>query len=73
MGYHIVKLTEYHEARILDLTDFVTPDSKSTVQEYIAQALMTQNRQKALKDALDELVEDLKASAEISIFEENIK
>ena len=73
MGYHIVKLTEYHEAKILDLTDQVTPDNSVTVQEYIAQALMAQNQQKALKDALDELVEELRSAAEIKVFEENIK
>lgn len=71
-GYHIVKLTEYHEAKILSLTDTITPDSPITVQEYIAQGLMNQNRQTILEQALDELVEDLREEAEVTIFEENI-
>ena len=71
-GFHIVKITEYHPARLLELSDKVSPDSQVSVREYIAQVLMAQKSQTVLKEALQELVDELKAQAEITIYRENI-
>ena len=71
-GFHIVKVTEYHPARLLELADKVSPDSQISVREYIAQLLMSQKSQLILKEALQELVDELKAEAEITIYKENI-
>ncbi len=71
-GYHIVKLTEYREARILTLTDAITPDSNVTVRDYISQGLSSQKRQQAMEKALEEMVADLRRQAEVTIYAENI-
>jgi len=71
-GFHIVKIDEYHSAKLLELNDTVTPDSEYTVREYIANGLMSQKQQATLELALQQLVEDLKQRAEVTIFEENL-
>lgn len=73
LGYHIVKVTEYREAKILKLDDPVVPGNNQTVREYIAQRLIAQAQNDAVSGALNELVEDLKKDAEIKIYEENIE
>ena len=71
-GYHIVKLTEYRDARILSLNDTITPDSNVTVRDYISRGLSSQKRQQALETALEEMVNDLRRQAEVTIYSENI-
>ncbi|MBI9100862.1 MAG: peptidylprolyl isomerase [Spirochaetales bacterium] len=73
LGYHIVKVTEYHPAKLLALTDTISPESTETVQEYIAQLLIGQKNQLILQKALEQLIEELKSQAEINIFEENLE
>ena len=73
LGYHIVKVTEYHQAKLLALDDTISPESTETVREYIAQLLIGRKNQLVLQKALEELIEELKNQAEINIFEENIE
>ncbi|MDC7125381.1 MAG: peptidylprolyl isomerase [Spirochaetales bacterium] len=72
LGYHIVKVTEYREAKILSLDDPVMPGTDQTVREYIAQRLISQKQNEAVSNALNEIVADLKKDADVKIFEENI-
>jgi len=71
-GYHIVRLTEYRDARILSLNDTITPDSNVTVRDYISQGLSSQKRQQAMEAALEEMINDLRRQAEVTIYSENI-
>lgn len=73
VGYHIVKITEYYDARILELDDRVTPDTSTTVRGYIADLIAAQNQQQALESALDQLVDDLRKEAEVVVLKENVK
>ncbi|WP_033301816.1 peptidylprolyl isomerase [Sediminispirochaeta bajacaliforniensis] len=68
VGLHILKVTEHREARILSLDDQIAPDNKMTVREYIRAGLFQEKQQVVLKKALDAVVEDLKAEAEIVVY-----
>ena len=72
IGYHILKVTEVREAKLLQLDDSILPTVNQTLREYIAQQLISQAQNKALSDALQNLVNELKNDAEIKIFEDNI-
>ena len=72
IGYHIIKITDSRPARLLGLDDPVLPTVNQTVREYIAQQLILKSQNDALGSALNSLVEELKADADIKIFEENI-
>ena len=72
IGYHIVKVTDIREAKLLSLDDQILPTTQQTVREYIAQQLIAKSQNEALSRALNELVADLKEKADIRIFEENI-
>lgn len=72
IGYHIIKVTEYREAKLLSLDDPVLPTANQTVREYIAQQLITKAQNSAVSAALNSLVSDLKKDADIKIFEDNI-
>jgi peptidyl-prolyl cis-trans isomerase SurA len=65
VGLHILRVTEYREARILGLDDPIAPDNPMTVREYIRAGLFQERQQRALKRALDEVVQELKKEAEI--------
>ena len=72
IGFHIIKITDYREAKLLGLEDNILPTVNQTVREYIAQQLIVQAQNKAISDALTQLVNELKNDADIKIFEENI-
>ena len=72
VGYHIIKVTDYREAKLLSLDDPVHPSVTQTVREYIAQQLIASSQNTAVSKALNELVEELKNDAAIKIFEDNI-
>ena len=72
IGFHIIKVTEYREAKLLGLDDPVLPSANQTVREYIAQQLIVKAQNAAVSTALNSLVSDLKKDADIKIFEDNI-
>jgi parvulin-like peptidyl-prolyl isomerase len=71
-GFHIVKVTNYYPPKMLEINDPVNPNSTGTVSQYIQQLLSAQKLQQAFQEALESLVADLKAEAEITIIEANI-
>lgn len=73
IGYHIIKVTEYREAKLLSLDDPVLPTTSQTVREYIAQQLIAKAQNEAVSNALNQLVDELKKEADIKVFEDNIK
>ena len=72
VGYHIVKITDVREAKLLTLDDQIHPSVQQTVREYIAQQLISRSQNEALSKVLNELVAELRKNADIKIFEENI-
>jgi parvulin-like peptidyl-prolyl isomerase len=69
LGYHVIKVTEYQEARLLQLDDTIGPDSSVTVRQYIRQNLYQQKQQQVLQRALQEVTEELKSQAEIQRYD----
>lgn len=66
-GYHIVRISVHNDAKMLSLTDRISPDTTVTVYQYIQQGLYSQNSQVAMANALNEMVENLRKQATIRI------
>jgi peptidyl-prolyl cis-trans isomerase SurA len=66
-GYHIVKVLEHIYPKMLTINDRINPDSKMTVRQYISQTLYVEKQQVVYKQAVSELVSELRAEAEIKI------
>lgn len=64
--YTIAKVTAQNDAKVLKLTDPISPDSTVTVKEYIRQGLLQQNYQYALLSAYESLINDLMSQAKIN-------
>lgn len=73
VGFHIVKITEHHDPKILKIDDPVDPTSNTTVREFIRSGLIQQNQEQAFIKALDEIVKELMATGNVVIFKENIQ
>jgi peptidyl-prolyl cis-trans isomerase SurA len=69
IGYHIVKVREHIDAKILSLDDQLSPTNTMTVREYIGRVLMTERQQQALQKAYARVVSELRQEADIQIFE----
>ncbi len=67
IGYHIVRISVHNDAKMLSLTDRLTPETTTTVYQYIQQGLYSQNVQVAMAQALNEMVESLRKQATIRI------
>ena len=72
IGYHIVQVTDRFDAKLLSIDDKIPPQNQLTVREYIRQYLSAQRQGKALSDAANDLVAELKKQAEIKTFMENL-
>lgn len=66
-GYHIVSIISHENTRILSLDDRITPDTDTTVREYIQYILTQQNAETAYNNALSSLVAELRNQARINI------
>ena len=67
MGYHIVKVTVHYDAKLLSLTDPVSPEQTISVHDYISQVLAMQNQQQVMNQELQSLVAELRGEARINI------
>ncbi|TFG62646.1 MAG: hypothetical protein E4H36_07525 [Spirochaetales bacterium] len=72
VGYHIIKITEKRPRKFLELTDPVTPATKETVRDRIVSLKMLEAQQVVMQTAVEDLVKELKRTAEIKIFKDNI-
>ena len=72
VGFHIVKVTDHRDPKLLKIDDPIYPWEQTTVRQFISNAIVDQREQQVFQRALKELVEELKAKAEIRIYEENI-
>lgn len=66
-GYHIIKVLEHRDPKLLTLDDTVTPGSVMTVKQFISQSLYQVNKTKAYNAAIAALLKDLREDAEIII------
>ncbi|MBT3271711.1 MAG: peptidylprolyl isomerase [Spirochaetales bacterium] len=73
VGYHIVKITDHRDARILQLDDTINPVETTTVREFIRNLLLQEIQNQVLKQAVKELTSELKEQAEIKIYDNNVK
>jgi len=68
MGYHIIRMKEILEPRILNINDRINPAAEKTVKQRIEEFLMMKKQELIFKDSVEELVKDLEAEAEIRYF-----
>ena len=71
-GFHIIKVTETYEHRLLELDDIVQPGSRVTVRQYIGMNMANQRQQEALERATSELTTELRAGNPFQIMENNL-
>lgn len=67
MGYHIVKVTVHYDAKLLSLSDPISPEDTTTVHDYIAQVLTAQNQQAVMAQELQSMIAELRNEARINI------
>lgn len=70
VGLHIVKVTEHEPARILELNDPISPDSQTTLRDYLRRVMYQQKQQQVFQKAMDELITELREEAEIVRYNE---
>ncbi|MCQ2604234.1 MAG: peptidyl-prolyl cis-trans isomerase [Spirochaetia bacterium] len=68
VGYHIVRVTETTEPRLLTLNETVSPNSKATVRDSVISYLTMQNQENVFKECVKELTAELKRKADIKYF-----
>ncbi len=73
VGYHIVKVTDHRDPKLLKLADPINPVETQTVREFIRGLLLQDIQNKVLQQAIKDITVELTDKAEIRIFEENIK
>jgi len=67
-GYHIVKASAHFDAKLLTLTDAISPTDTTTVHDYIANGLYNSKIQTAMQEQYVNLVSELKDEASVKIF-----
>jgi peptidyl-prolyl cis-trans isomerase SurA len=72
IGYHIVRVEERFDAKLLSFDEKVPPAMQLTVKEFIRQNLAAQAASEALTKALEDIVKDLRRQAEVKITEDNL-
>ncbi|GHT80183.1 peptidylprolyl isomerase [Spirochaetia bacterium] len=71
-GYHILKVTETYEVKILNLDDVIEPGSRVTVRNYITQGLSQQRQQEVIDRAQKELVDELRRGNNFQVYRNNL-
>ncbi len=72
IGFHILKITDHLPKRFLELDDPVSPASNETVRQRIINLKKMEKQQEIFKQAVDDIVEDLKDQADIRIIKDSI-
>jgi peptidyl-prolyl cis-trans isomerase SurA len=73
VGYHIIRVIEKFDMRILKLDDRVPPDFTRSVREQIRLRLLQDKQTKYSQQVLLDLIEELKKKAEIRYLMKNIE
>lgn len=61
--YQFYKVSNHYDAKLLTLSDVVTPDSTTTVYEYIREALTSQKQSEYFTSVTSEITEELRTPA----------
>lgn len=72
IGFHILKITKHLDKRFLELDDPVNPASSETVRQRIINLKILEKQQQIFKQAVDDIIEDLKSEADIRIIKSSI-
>jgi len=72
IGLHIVECEEQIPAKLVGFDEKVPPRYDYTVKEFIRANLLAARQQEALYKALDAIIADLRKTAEIKVFEDNL-
>jgi len=73
IGYHIVKVTEHHDPKLLKIDDPIEPNSPTTVRDFIRNGLLQQNQEAAFVQAMQEVIDELTKTGNVVIYKENIQ
>ncbi|MGD1820721.1 MAG: peptidyl-prolyl cis-trans isomerase [Pleomorphochaeta sp.] len=65
-GYHILKVKDHVDTKLLSIDDPISPADSTTVREYITQILSNQKAQNLAQQALVSLTKDLRNDATIT-------
>jgi parvulin-like peptidyl-prolyl isomerase len=72
-GFHIIKITENHSGRQLELNDLFMLGTRVTVREYIGEFMWAERQQNIRIRAMDELVNELRGNnRSFTVFENNL-
>lgn len=71
-GFHIVKVTDKQDAKILKIDDPVDPSTKQTVKEFISFNLQQQKYNAAINQVTEKIVNSLRDEALIKVIDKNI-
>ncbi len=66
-GYHILKVLAYNETKILGLDEPISPNTSSTIRDYIKSELSSAKQQENYYQAINSLVDELRKSATVNI------
>ncbi|MFP4365085.1 MAG: peptidylprolyl isomerase [Spirochaetia bacterium] len=72
IGFHIIKITDKRDRRFLELDDQVSPNADITVRQQIVNYIMNSQQQQIFQQAVNEVLEELRAQADITIYEQNL-
>ena len=73
VGFHILKMADRLDARLLTLDDPVTPRSAQTVRGQITTLLTAERQGRAYQQAVQDVAVELRGRAEIEVFEANLE
>lgn len=72
LGYHIIRVIDKREPKILLLSDPILPGQTVTVQSQIRNQLLVQKQQEVLQKAVREVIADLRNRADIKTFPDRL-
>ena len=72
-GYQVIKVTENHAPRLLELNDIFQLGTRVTVREYLGQMMLQQRQQNIINQASQELVAEFRSNRTFTVFESNIR
>ena len=70
IGYHVIRISDHMEARVLGLDNRINPMQELTVRDYLTQVLYAQMQQQLYAKLQKEVVTDLRDRAEVTTFED---
>ncbi len=70
VGLHMVKVTEHEPAKLLQLNDQLSPDSQTTLRDYLRRVLYQQKQQEVFRQAMEDVIRELRKEAEIVTYDQ---